>query len=263
MLEVNDALKGIGLVDKEMQVYSALLPLGSASIRTLALRTGINRGSVHDALNSLEQKGLVASERKGIRRHFSVRSPENIIDNLEAQKKKIERSEERVRQALPALLSFYLKSGGRPSVEYFDSNEGIRNILEDVLITVDTLPEKEYALYSSKSVRSYLYKLFPNFTREKVNRGIKTKVIALGEGGDPKNLKMAERKWIDSDAPAYILIYGPKVALISVAEDDMPFGVLVRDEKIAKTQRIIFNNLWSRINEYPPSREASADAQKL
>lgn len=247
MLEMKELLKDIGLVDKETRVYEALLPMGSASVRILAGRTGINRGSVHDALNSLEKKGFVASERLGSRRRFLVRSPEDIIDTLEAQKKKIELSEKKVERALPALLSFYAKQGGRPSVEYFDSDEGIRKMLEDVLITVDALPEKEYALYSSKSVRSYLYKLYPGFTKEKIKRRIKTKVVALGEGGDPANLKMAERKWLDSDAPAYFLIYGPKVAMISVAEDDTPFGVLIKDEKIARTQRILFDNLWQKI----------------
>jgi len=248
MLEVKDILKDIGLVDKEMRVYEALLPMGSASVRILASRTGINRGSVHDALISLEQKGLVLGERRGGRRRFLVRSPVDIIDALEAQKKKIELAERRVEEAMPTLLSFYAKQGGRPSVEYFDSDDGIRKILEDVLITVGTLPEKEYALYSSKSVRSYLYKLYPDFTKEKIRRGIRTKVIALGEGGDPANLKMAERKWLSQDAPAYFLIYGPKVALISVAEDNSPFGVLIRDDKISKTQRILFNSLWSLIN---------------
>ena len=245
---MKDVLKGIGLVDKEMRVYEALLPMGSASVRTLASRTDINRGSVHDALISLEQKGLVLGEKKGGRRRFLVRSPIDIIDTLEAQKKRIELAEKRVEEAMPTLLSFYAKQGGRPSVEYFDSDEGIKQILKDVLVTVSKLPEKEYALYSSKSVRSYLYKLFPDFTKEKIKLGIKTKAMALGEGGDPKNLQMAERKWLIEDAPAYILIYGPKVALISVAEDDTPFGVLIRDEKIAKTQRILFNSLWSLIN---------------
>ena len=96
-------------------------------------------------------------------------------------------------------------------------------------------------------MRDYLYKLFPNFTKEKVRRGIKTKVIALGEGGDPKNLRLAERKWIQTDAPAYIMIYGPKVALISVADDKKPFGVIVNDPKIAKTQKIIFESLFEKI----------------
>lgn len=247
MLEVKELLKDIGLVDKEAQVYSALLPLGSASVRALAEKTGINRGTVHDALLALEEKGLVLSERRGSKRRFLVRSPAEILQTLENQKNKIEATEKKVEEALPTLLSFYAKEGGRPSVEYFDSDEGIRLILKDVLNTVSHLDQKEYVLYSSKSMRSYLYKLFPDFTKEKVKLGIKTKVMALGEGGDPKNLKMAERKWVDSDAPAYILIYGPKVALISVAEDNTPFGVLIRDEKIAKTQRIIFDNLWARV----------------
>lgn len=247
MLEVKEALKDIGLVDKEIEIYCALLPFGSASVRTLAQKTGINRGSVHDALVSLESKGLIASDRKGSRRKFIVRSPEEILDTIYSRKKRLETTEGKIRQALPTLLSFYAKHGGRPAVEYFDSDEGIRLILADVLETSAELPEKEYCLYSSKSVRSYLYKLFPDFTKEKVKRGIKTRVVALGEGGDPANLQLAERRWLETDAPAYILIYGPKVALISVAEDNSPFGVLIRDEKIAKTQKILFDNLWSKI----------------
>ncbi|MBI5786996.1 MAG: TrmB family transcriptional regulator [Candidatus Niyogibacteria bacterium] len=247
MLELKELLKDIGLVDKEAQVYSALLPLGSASVRTLAEKTGINRGTVHDSLLALEVKGLVLSERRGSKRRFLVRSPAEILQTLGNQKNKIEATEKKVKEALPTLLSFYAKEGGRPSVEYFDSDEGIRLILKDVLSTVSKLDQKEYVLYSSKSMRSYLYKLFPEFTREKIKLGIKTKVIARGAGGDPKNLGLAERKWLDSDAPAYILVYGPKVALISAAEDKTPFGVLIRDEKIAQTQKIIFDNLWAKI----------------
>jgi len=264
MLKVKELLKDIGLVDKEIQVYCALLPLGSASIRLLSQKTGINRGSVHDALIALEKKGLAASERRGSRRRFFIRSPEEILETLAVQKKHLDAIAKKVRQAMPTLLSFYVKHGGRAAVEYFDSDEGIRRILEDVLETVSNLPDRAYVLYSSKSVRSYLYKLFPNFTKEKTRRGIRTRVIALGDGGDPDNLKLAERRWLSTDAPAYTLVYGPKVALISVAEDDTPFGVLILDEKIANTQRILFEQLWSRLkNEHslsPPAAD-SADAK--
>lgn len=247
MLKVKEVLKDIGLVDKEIQIYCALLPWGSASIRALAQKTNINRGSVHDALGTLEQKGLLAGEYRGSRRRFVIRSPEEILETLKNQRNRLDVIEKKVRDALPTLLSFYVKHGGRPAVEYFDFDEGIRQILEDVLETVSKLPNKAYALYSSKSVRSYLYKLFPQFTKEKVRRGIRTRVIALGEGGDPKNLKLAQRRWLSTDAPAYMLIYGPKIALISIADDHSPFGVLIRDEKIATTQRILFDHLWERI----------------
>lgn len=247
--KVVSLLKSIGLSDKEIDVYSTILPLGSASIRVIAEKTNINRGTVHDILNALTNRGLVIDERHGSKRKFIVESPEKVLDALDAEIKKIEVGRKKIVEAMPMLMSFYAKQGGRPSVEYFDEDGGIKVILEDVISISEKLKEKEYYVYSSKSVRDYLYKLYPNFTKDKIKKNIKTKVIALGDGGDPEFLKLAERRWLSNDAPAYIIIYGPKIALISIAEDGKPFGVLVNDEKIALTQKIIFNSLWGVIKK--------------
>lgn len=244
VFELKNALKSIELSDKEIAVYEAILPLGRSTVRQLSAKTGINRGTVHDILEELTQKGLLLSERHGSRRRFLLASPENILAVLDKKERDIAEHKKKIEKVIPQLMSLYAKEGGRPLVEYFDSDEGIKCILEDVLWTLEKNNEQEYVIYSSKSVRNYVYRLFPNFTKEKVKRGIRTRVIALGEGGDPKQLQMAERKWIEEDAPAYILVYGPKVALISVADDDTPFGVLIKDEKIAKTQKILFETLW-------------------
>lgn len=246
--ELQTVFKSIGLSDKEIAVYNALLPLGRATVRDLSARTGINRGTVHDMLEILLEKGLLMSERKGSRRRFLLASPEKIISVLEERRRNLQDQKKKFEEIVPQLRSLYAKQGGRPRVEYFDSNEGIKKILDDVLETLgEEDSKKEYVLYSSKSVRNYLYKLFPHFTREKVKRGIATKVIALGEGNDPKLMTMAERKTIPDDAPAYMIVYGPKVALISVAEDDIPFGVLIQDEKIARTQKLLFDTLWEKL----------------
>lgn len=237
-------LKSIGLNDKEILVYSAILPLGSASIRIIAGKTNINRGTVHDILNILTDKGLISDERHGSKRKFIVESPEKVLDALDAEMKKIETGRKKIAEAMPMLMSFYAKQGGRPSVEYFDEDSGIKVILEDVIAISEKLKEKEYYVYSSKSVRDYLYKLYPNFTKDKVKKKIRTRVIALGGGGDPEFLKLAERRWLVNDAPAYIIIYGPKIALISIAEDGKPFGVVVNDDKITSTQRILFEVMW-------------------
>ena len=232
-----------------MSVYAAILPLGSASIRAIAEKTGINRGTVYDILEALSAKGLISSEKRGSKRKFIADSPEKVLEELEKSEKSIQLKKRKVQEAMPVLLSFYAKQGGRPTVEYFDDDQGIKTILEDVLETGRKLEEKMTYVYSSRPVRDYLYRLFPEFTEEKIKQGIKTKVVALGAGGDPKNLKMAERRWLKDEAPAYFLLYGPKIALISVAEDEKPFGVVVSDEKIAKTQKIIFESLWERLKE--------------
>lgn len=247
--KLTNILKDLGFNNKEIEIYSVLLPLGSASIRTIAEKTNINRGTVYDILESLAKRGFITAIKKGERRKFALKSPEELLTFIEKQQKSLEAQKIKIKEVLPEFLSFYVKQGGRPSVEYFDDDQGIKYILENVLkVFGDTISEnKEYYVYSSKSVRQYLYKLFPNFTKEKVRRRIKTKVIALGEGGDPKNLKLAERKWLATDAPAYILIYGPKIALISVADDKKPFGVIINDPKIAKTQKIIFESLFEKI----------------
>ena len=242
-------LKSIGFDDKEVSVYAAILPLGSASIRAIAEKTGINRGTVYDILEALSAKGLISSEKRGSKRKFIADSPEKVLEELEKSEKSIQLKKRKVQEAMPTLLSFYAKQGGRPTVEYFDDDQGIKTILEDVLETGRKLEEKMTYVYSSRPVRDYLYRLFPEFTREKIKFGIKTKVVALGVGGDPKNFKMAERRWLKDEAPAYFLLYGPKIALISVAEDEKPFGVVVSDEKIAKTQKIIFESLWERLKE--------------
>ena len=240
-------LKSIGFDDKEVSVYAAILPLGSASIRAIAEKTGINRGTVYDILEALSAKGLISSEKRGSKRKFIADSPEKVLEELEKSEKSIQLKKRKVQEAMPTLLSFYAKQGGRPTVEYFDDDQGIKTILEDVLETGRKLEEKMTYVYSSRPVRDYLYRLFPEFTREKIKFGIKTKVVALGVGGDPKNFKMAERRWLKDEAPAYFLLYGSKIALISVAEDEKPFGVVISDEKIAKTQKIIFESLWERL----------------
>lgn len=254
--KLTNLLKEIGFNDKEIDVYSALLPLGSASIRTISDRVKINRGTVYDVLESLVKKGFIDVKKSGSKRKFIVKSPEELLVFIENQRKSLENTKMKIKEALPFLLSSYMKGGGKPTVEYFDDDKGIKHILEDVLNTFNLAVRppslkkeyKEYYVYSSKSVRNYLYKLFPNFTKEKLRLGIKTKVIALGEGADPKNLKLAQRKYIHIDAPAYMLIYRSKIALISVADDKKPFGVIISNEKIAKTQKIIFESLFSKIN---------------
>jgi len=96
-----------------------------------------------------------------------------------------------------------------------------------------------------ESPREHLYRPFPNFTRQRVNRGIKVRVLAVGEGGD--EAEFAERKWLpagDATDASYIAIYPPKVAMITLASNKYPVVVIIDSSAIASTQQILFDTLW-------------------
>ena len=78
--------------------------------------------------------------------------------------------------------------------------------------------------------------------------GIRVRVIAVGEGGD--EAEYAERKWLPASGTgdaSYIAIYPPKVAMITLADNNYPVVVIIDSAAIASTQQILFDTLWGLI----------------
>ena len=135
-----------------------------------------------------------------------------------------------------------------PEFKSFD-DEGVVTILKDVLHSCGQLDNPEYYAFSSRPLRQYMYRKFPNFTKRRIEEGINVKVIAVGEGGERADA--SERKWLPEPNKAgissYILIYGNKVANISISNDFTPYGVVIEDEGVASMQRLLFNQLWAQL----------------
>ena len=131
------------------------------------------------------------------------------------------------------------------NVRFYEGDDGIEFVLKDILNTVGRQADKSYAVFSSKAIRHHLYRPFPNFTKQRVQRQIQVRVIAIGEGGE--DAQYSERKWIPTQGEvdaSYIAIYPPKVAMISLAAANYPVAVVMDSEEIAMAQQIIFNTLW-------------------
>ena len=60
-----DILEQLGLSQREISIYLALLKLGTASIRDIASQTEINRGTTYETLKDLARKGIVSYFPKG------------------------------------------------------------------------------------------------------------------------------------------------------------------------------------------------------
>jgi len=239
-------LTDLGLSPAETKTYLALLHRGPSSIRKLSAFTSINRGTTYEAIKALIGLGLVSYKIVGKRSRYTAESPENINNLITEKQKEIAELKLQAQEIVPNLLGYATQSQAAPKVRFYEGDEGVASILHDVISTVSGLENKEYYVYSSRALRQYLYRRFPNFTSQRVKEKIFVKVIAIGTGGDP--LQLAERRFLKESAQevssSYNIIYGDKVALISVSGDLTPYGVVIEEPGMAAMQRLLFNQLW-------------------
>jgi len=239
-------LLDLGLNISDAETYAALLKLESTSIRKIAADTGINRGTTYESLKRLTDIGLVSVRQNGKREQYTAESPQAIYEIIRDRRRDLLDVSEQARKVIPDILARKASLQGRPLVRYYEGESGVTTILKDVLQTCRVMDDPEYIAYSSSRVRHFLYRQFPQFTDRRIADGIKVKVIAIGAGGDeaPK----AERKWLpdpgDGGISSYTIVYNNKVATISIAADDTPYGVIVEDSGAAAMQRLLFEQLW-------------------
>lgn len=243
-----ESLHQLGLNDREINIYRALLRLGPASIRDVAAESGINRGTTYETLKQLAGKGVVNYFPRGKRRVFQAEDPDQLLKLGEHKQQALSQAIEQLRsEVIPELKESRAKfSPG--NVRFYEGDDGVELVLRDILDSTAASPERGYAVISTKTLRDHLYRPFPNFTRVREELGIRVRVIAVGEGGD--EAEYAERKWLpasDTGDASYIAIYPPKVAMITLADANYPVVVIIDSAAIASTQQILFDTLWGLI----------------
>ncbi len=244
--QLTELIERIGLSDKEARVYVALLQLGGAPIRTIADASGVNRGTTFAALKSLRSRGLVTYYHKAAHQHFVAEPPEKLLDLIDDTVTTLQGVRAVTADALPQFQAI-AEGSAKPVLKFYEGSKGLATVLHDVLATTGKYSDKEYLVYSSAHIREYLYESYPTFTKDRINQGIRVKVIAIGSGGELHGLD--ERKWLpgDQSAPTYVILYGTKVALLSVNAAGQPIGVVMEDAAIAQTQRLLFLALWNSL----------------
>lgn len=233
----------LGLSDREISIYKTSLELGAASIRDIADKSGFNRGSTYETLKGLAAKGIVNYLPKGKRRMFQAEDPDRLLDMAEQKRAAIESTLNELKSDIIPSLKQLKPEFSSGNVRFYEGDDGVETVLRDILSSVDKSTDKHYSVISTQALREHLYRPFPNFTKQRIQKGISVRVLAIGDGGDEAEL--AERKWLKGEGDAsYIAIYPPKVAMISLAENNYPVVVVIESDAIAGTQQMMFDTLW-------------------
>lgn len=253
-MQIQIVLKNFGLSEKEIAVYLALIELGSSSVRTISQKAKINRGTTYDILKSLINLGIISYYNKESKQYFIAERPETLLAVIDKKQEELKEVKENIEESLPLFKTIFEKQGGKPVVKLYEGLIGIRHILEDVLKSMDRVKDKTYYVYSSSNVRKNVHQAMKDFSKKRIRRKIKVKTIALGKGGGTVGLD--ERKWMQLPNPkgseelrsTYEIIYGGnKVAHISLDNAENPVGVVIENQEIYQTQKLIFEYNWKML----------------
>jgi len=156
---LTNALKNIGLTDKEARVYLACLELGNSIVSEISKRAQINRVTTYDILEKLIQKGFINFVTKHKVKYFTATKPDLIFSDTK-------RKFEEFKQALPDLKRLHGETS-HPRVRYFEGLAGIKSIYDDTLTSKTEI--LNYA--NSTEIREY----WPTYDEDYVSKRAKRK----------------------------------------------------------------------------------------
>lgn len=179
---IENILQKLGLSDKEIKVYLTCLRLGPSAVRKIAQEADINRGTTYDILKSLKESGLVSYyHRKN--QYFIAEDPAKLTEALERRQTDLAKMKSEIESIIPQLRWMYDDAGTKPIVKLYEGEQGVKTILNDVLATCAEQGIKNYYVFSSSTIKEFLYKAYPAYTEDRIKAGLSVQVISVGPGG--------------------------------------------------------------------------------
>lgn len=236
MKDITPILSSLGLQDSEISTYLKALENGPSTVVELSKLTKYSRQGSYTAIESLSERGLMASVVRGKKKLYVAEPPSKL---LAYAKRRDEEMHDRVKDLERLVPELELQSGGeRPIVRMFEGKDGLRAIIEDMKNATEGNSVEITDVNAMKKVLSD--EDLENMRKTISKKGTKVRGIYAGTIGT-KNPTAAERNLLPakySNFKSNIGIYGDKIALVTF--EGKMHSVLVESKALAKALRILF-----------------------
>lgn len=130
---IRPLLKRIGLDERQVEIYLALLPLKVARASAIAKAARQSRSHTYLVLRSLEEKGLVAEIERGKVLHFVAEPPQRLLSYITDREQELHDLKPIVESTLPLLRNLTPPLVGKPRVTLLQGLEGMKQVYRDIL----------------------------------------------------------------------------------------------------------------------------------
>ena len=235
-----------GLTENEARVYLSALSLGRTTVSSLARDSGVGRTNVYAVMESLQKKGLLSTEVRGLKKYFVPESPVALKQIIENKKQEFE-------ELLPGLLSMYNVGEDGDTLKYYEGQKHISTVYEGLM--ADLRPGDDYLVISNDEEWYALDpKFFDGFIEKRARLRLNVKLLLQNtEAGRrfkqfQKNYNFEARLLPDGTDLSTTLIITPYKVVVHQLRQPILMLVL-ENRSVIQMHRECFNIMWKAVGE--------------
>ena len=237
-----------GLTPEQAIIYEFLIKNGPQPAGKVSLKTPLKRGLVYKLLEQLVESGLVIKkdepEKVAI---FEPAHPLKLKELAEKKEEQAKNAQEALKGVLEKLTLDYNLISGKPGVKFYEGQEGIIKVYEQLLeqgANIDSIEDKG-------EMAAFIPEYSKNYPWRRVRRNIFNRVVAPSDNTinptDPK--QMRETRFIPTAEFPFrmdIKIAGRLVSLITFQKEN-PIGILIDNQEVADNFKMLFELVWKKL----------------
>ncbi len=246
-------LEEIGLEKAEIQVYLALLELGTITTGPLIEKSKVPSSRIYTVLQQLIEKGLVSHTTSKNTKYFQAASPEQLKEVIQIQKNKLTKKEKALSPIIKELKQKFTQTQTQQKeqkTQTFEGIKGIKTALENVLNILNK--GDTFIVFGAPRIgNERLHAYFNDFHKRRAKKGINYKVLydydAKEFGEERKKYKLTKVKYLKKgmNTPSVFWLFKDYVALIVFSEE--PIALVIKNKQISESFIAYFDYMWQNL----------------
>lgn len=229
-----EILELIGLSNSESTVYMALLKLGRTRAGKIIKITGLQSSVVHNALNTLLEKGFISYIHVGSVKEYAALDP-SVIESYINHKKAT------LHSILPELKSMQ-QVQNFTTAEIYEGYEGILAAMLSLCAEAKKGEVYKYFASASQYISPESLAFFTRADRARKQAGLIIRGIATYDTKELGDYSESEIRFTHENIPPTMNIFRDKIILMSVGSK--PTAVMIHSKELADQYHILWDKLW-------------------
>lgn len=241
-------LEEIGLTNSEIQVYLALLELGSSSTGKIVDKSKVASSKIYEILDKLMQKGLASFIIKNGVKYFEAAPPERIMDYMKEKEEKFKDQKTALGKMLPQLELRQKMSRHKTEATIFKGLKGCETAFKHMINSMQK--DDEWIGFIVSSENENYFNLLTKLHRHRAENGLSSRIIfnekSREQGKKRESIPKTTIKYMpdDLELPAVVNVAGD-IALLSVIGEEITV-FMIENKEVANSFRSQFERLWNQ-----------------